>query len=173
MMRGSRHALFGLMVLGPFLAAAAVLAEPAPTQPIPGYFDYKTQIFTPVPQNVAPAATKPIIVKGTIIIDVTAQIDRTIAADAFIGVIGAIKIGDANRSGHVGTQTTLTHNGRAGRAVMRVPYQMSVTSTSVPMVVTVEVFASTSPSQPNTTVTQTIAQPANGATTTVAFAVSL
>lgn len=173
-MLGWRGAPFASLFLAAALcAAAAALAQSARANPIPGYLDPKTNSFTPLPPSatsVAPA-TAGVTIKGTIVVDVVAKIDPSVPADAVISVQVGMQVTDPTRSASVSTNSpTLNRHGNSGRVTVKLPYFMSVGSTSDPMTITVSCVVQGGGSCTGN-LAQTISIPANGTTTTVNFPV--
>jgi hypothetical protein len=165
----SRLLLCAPFALAGTIAAAATQDTGSGSTLVPGYYDHKTHTFTPLPARVDPAAA-PIPIKGKVVLDISAIIKspgvpKTAGAIAFTSV----SVVDAEFTGSAGKQMTLPRSGSVAAGKVTLPYFMTVLSKADKMQVGVTLVltnTSTGP-RPLYEFKQTIALPANNATTVV------
>jgi hypothetical protein len=176
------------------LAATCTLAAAQTPNPIPGYFDPMTGIFTPLPPqppaSPAPRAADPALLPfppgaqpRQVIINVNATIQSPIAQDATLNAIGTLSINGTSPlpfggtgQGGSGNEFTLNRSGSTASgsltlnysapASMRLPLQIKVQ-------LTLSVSIGSSGPRPYIVLTQIIAVQGNDATTTVTFPVTM
>ena len=161
-------------------APSTAFAEPAPSgQPVFGYLDPKTDLFTPQEASSAPAVKSdaaspdataaPVVREGKLVIVGTFSIDpSTPASTGFFASVTA-SASDAHYSCSVTGGGGVTRKGNSGKVTVTLPYACTVGSAADTVSIDFEVSASGSTGGLTISTTQTIPLPANGATTTVAI----
>lgn len=165
-----------------FAAAFGILGAPAgfaaSPQKIFGFFDARTNTFTPAPappttaQDAATAASSPVVVSGRMTINTTIAIARSIPANATIQVTAGLFVTDAVYNNVAVGVTDVVRSGNTGKASVSFAYRMAVVSASETAKVTV-IASAASPTNPSLELTLNIKLPPNGTTTVVNFLAAL
>jgi hypothetical protein len=175
--------LCGLVVA---LAATCTLAAAQTPNPIPGYLDPMTGIFTPLPPPPPPplgggtpiGPIEPIIrLTGTIVINVNATIVSPIMQGATLNGIGNVLVQNNTNQGTYrggdGNQFTLTRSGSTATGSVTLPYNVqAVAGQTMKVQLTLYVSSASGP-QPYIVLAQFIPMPTYGATTMVTFPVTM
>jgi hypothetical protein len=164
------------VALATALATAAAQSPAASdnANPIPGYYDVETHTFTPAPLSrlgAAPAAA-PILRKGKIVIKATLKISASVAKTEAIAAFGSAAV--ANKTSSYSStlgRVPIKRSGNVGTVTLSLPYLFAVDSKSETLKVQFQAIPATG--QPTLSLSQEIALPADGATTTLTFTGSL
>ena len=177
-----RVSLFLQLVLVIRLALAVAVASPAAaegsSQPVPGWYNYQTKVFTPAAQPPPAAAGKPVTVKGTLIIKATVSLDGIPKSQKVLAFPSAFLF-DASNSmvsgvSEAGFKTIIKPdiilNVLDARAIN---FDLPVGAASETVTVQVQFVTQQSPSFPSALFSKTIPLPADGATTVVTLPAAL
>lgn len=152
-------------------ACLSLPVQAADTTGTYGFYDPGTGVFTPAAPPVSEAgvdaAAVRVLRKGTLIVSI--QLDaKNLPADQSVTASASGTASDGTYRNRVSNVATMVRNGNRASVVMTMNYAFTVESAATPM--TVEIYLSAS-GQPYGVAynIRTIALPANGATTKVAF----
>jgi hypothetical protein len=160
-------------------AAQSGATQSGATKLVPGFYDPKTQTFTPLPPSSVLDAGEPasrVVLTGKLTVEAVVTLKSPIPKTATFSGIGSIFVdNDPVYTNGVGSEFKLTRVGTTGaKGKVSLTYKMAVSSKSEAMTVqlTVVVNSATGP-RPFVQNKQFIPLPANKATTVVVFPVTL
>ncbi|BBE71233.1 hypothetical protein OHA_1_00803 [Pleomorphomonas sp. SM30] len=157
-----------------FVVVFACLSLPvraADTTGIYGFYDPATGVFTPAAPAVGEAgvdaAAVRVVRKGTLVVSI--QLDaRKLPADQTVGATVSATAADGTYRNRVSNFAAVVRDGDRASVVVTMRYAFTVESAATPLIVDVTLTANRTP-YGVADHTRTIALPADGATTRVAF----
>ena len=154
-------------------AARAEDAGAEAPKPVFGTYDTATGVFTPAKPEAMPAilpdapAAAPIVRKGTLVVQVAADVAAIPAGQPVLAFISAYLF-DTSYQNSVGTSVTMKRSGNTAKVSFSMPYVFTVLSASETVTVSVQLATQKLP-YPTTVLTKKIPLPADAAKTVVAF----
>jgi hypothetical protein len=158
-----------------FLAGAVLLALNVPppaqadaAQPVFGFYDLKTHVFTPAAPRPAATTAAPIVRKGKLTIQVAVKLDAIPAGQQVLAYPSAY-LYDTNYQNAVGSSGPMKRSGSNATVSFTFPYVFTAQAATDKITVSVQIVTQAPPYYPSTMLTKQVPLPANGASTVVVF----